>query len=201
MKINWLNKACFKISISPKKKEKVDILIGSFDDDDHLKKKADILLLTRIKKQIQPSRNPFLISGPGEYEIKGVFIRGIEIQTEEEKTATVYTIEAEELKVCSFCEIDSKELSAEQLEKIGPVDIMTISFGQNFSSKQIQKVIAQLEPKIIVPIETEKEKSKAKLKEFLKEMGVKEIERKKQLIFKKNELKEDGAEIMVLASE
>jgi len=201
MKINWLNKACFKISISPKKKEKVDILVGSFDDRDRLKGKVDILLLSKAKGKIKPSRNPFLINGPGEYEVRGVFIRGIEIQTEEGKTATVYTIEAEELKVCSFCEIDSKELSAEHLEKIGSIDILIIFLGQNFSSKQIQKIIVQLEPKIIVPIETGEEKSKIKLKEFLKEMGAKETERKKQLIFKKNELKEDGTEIIVLANE
>ena len=67
---------------------------------------------------------------------------------------TIYTIETEDLKLCHLGDLGQKELTADQLEKIGEVDILMIPVGgiYTISSKEAPKIMAQIEPKIIIPM-------------------------------------------------
>jgi L-ascorbate metabolism protein UlaG (beta-lactamase superfamily) len=200
MKIKRIGEACLKISVSPKKGKKVNVLIDPFNG--RLESKIDILLLSHAGKEpVRVKGNPFLIKGPGEYEIQGVFIRGLAAQKTNSKTQadlTIYTIESRRMRVCYLGHFGQKELSAEQLEIIGSVDVLIVPIAGILSSKEIQKVISQLEPKLIVPIEYSQTNLKTQLREFLKEMGAKKIKEENKINVKRKELKEEEARIIVL---
>jgi len=80
MNIIWHGQSCFEIVATPAKNSQVKIIIDPFSEEAGLKVpklEADILLLTHNHQSRNSvsavSGNPFLISDPGEYEIKNIF--------------------------------------------------------------------------------------------------------------------------------
>lgn len=215
MHITWHGQSCFQIAASPRKGEQVSIIIDPFDDSIGLKVPslmADILMVTHDhydhsnKKAI--SGVPFLIDGPGEYERKGIFVEGIpsfhdDKEGKERGRNTIYTIEAEEMRICHLGDFGEKELSAEQLEKIGDIDVLMVPVGGVFTidAKGASKVISQIEPRIIIPMHYLIPKLKIKLDDvdkFLKEMGRKAVTPEPKLLVKRKDLPEEETKIVVL---
>jgi len=195
MNINWYGQTCFKISLS-KAKEGQDIIIDPPTKDSGLrgpKLEADILLSTDSKEKI-PSGNYFLITGPGEYDIKEIYIQGIGAQG-----ATFYTIEAEDMKLCHLGRTTQKELTSEQIELIGEVDILFLPLG--LESKTGVKIMSQIEPKVIIPMYYKISKSKEKLDSidsFLKVLGIKNLEKTPKLSIKAKDLPREEVKIIEL---
>jgi len=233
MQIIWKGQSCFQIITAHNKNEQIFIVIDPFPEEIGLKApklEADILLITHQHPDHNNikavSGNPFLISGSGEYEIKGVYIQGIsawhgEKNGKERGENTIYTIEAEDLKICHLGDLDQKELTGEQLEKIGDVDILMVPVGgvSTISAKEALKVMSQIEPKITIPMyyqipsprrgEGERRgrsplrppKLKLKLEgldKFLKVLGIKKIEPLNKLTIKKKDLSSEEARVIVL---
>lgn len=214
-KITWAGQSCFQISVSNGKDHSVELVIDPFSEIG-LKEpnfSADILLISHQHKDHNNAEkikgNPFLIESPGEYEVNGVFIQGIDSfhdasSGKERGRNTIYVIEAEDLRICHLGDFGEKQLSDDQLEKIGRVDILMIPVGGTFtiSSVEAQKVIGQIEPKIVVPMHYALPNLKADLDGvdvFLKAMGKKEIEPQDKLVVKTSTLpKERDMEIVVL---
>src|SRR5271156_6511166 len=106
-KLTWAGQACFQISVSNSRDHAADIVIDPFDETIGLKLpnfSADIVLVSHN----HPDHNhvkgvkgdPMVIAGPGEYEIKGIFIKGIpsfhdDKEGKERGLNTIYTIETE----------------------------------------------------------------------------------------------------------
>ncbi len=215
MTIIWHGQSLFEITTSRGKNNQVNIVIDPFSPELGLripKLEADIVLTTHDHYDHNNVKavagNPFLIEGPGEYEIKEVFIQGIpafhdDLQGKERGKMTIFTIEAEELRLCHLGDLGQKELTPDQLEKIGEIDILMIPIGGNYtiSGKEAVKIMSQIEPKIIIPMHYALPKLKVKLEEvdkFLKIMGIKKIEPVNKLTIKKKELAEEEAKIIVL---
>jgi len=215
MKIIWHGQACFQIITQENKEEKVVIVIDPFSEEIGLKLpklEADILLVTHEHSDhnnIQAvSGKPFLINGPGEYEIKGIFIQGIpsfhdDSQGQERGRTTIYTVEAEQMCLCHLGDLGQKELTTDQLERIGDVDVLMVPIGGKYtiSAKEAIKVMSQIEPKIIIPMHYKIPKLKTKLaglNDFLKSLGIKSIEPANMLSIKKRNLSEEEAKIIVL---
>lgn len=215
MNIIWQGQSCFQIITQRGKNNQVRIVIDPFSEEIGLKLpklEADILLVSHNHydhnniKAI--SGNPFLIEGPGEYEIKEIFIQGISsfhdnCQGRERGENTIYTLEAEGMKICHLGDFGQKELTSEQLEKIGDIDILMIPIGGIYTidSKGAIKVMSQIEPKIIIPMHYQIPKLKIKLEgleKFLKTMGIKSIEPLNKLSIKKKDLSEEEVKIIVL---
>src|SRR3989344_6212953 len=84
-KIYWAGHSCFQISVSNSRDHSADIVIDPFDENFTGLKlpgfSADIALITHDHKDHNNvgglKGSPFVINGPGEYEIKGVFVQGI----------------------------------------------------------------------------------------------------------------------------
>lgn len=188
MQIIWHGQFCFQFITQKGKNNLVNIVIDSPDEKTEFKAskiEADILLNTHNNiKEVKGS--PFIINNPGEYEIKEVFVQGIESGIN-----TIYIVEAEGVRVCYLGDLKQKELTDEQIENIGDVDILIIS-----ANEETKKIIAQIEPKIIIPIYLKKEK----LDNFLKLMGVKKIEPLGKLSIKKKDILEGEAKVIVLKS-
>jgi len=216
MQIIWYGQSFFQIIAASKKNSQVKIVIDPFDESLGLKipkLEADILLVSHDHFDHNNIKSiggkPFLINGPGEYEVKNVFIQGIfsfhkNSQSQEREGNTIYTIETEDLKICHLGDLGQKELTEEQLEEIGEVDILMIPIGGIFtiSSKEAPKIMSQIEPKITIPMHYSLPKLKIKLDsldKFLKVFGIKSLSPIKKLSIKKKDLSPEEAKIVVLS--
>ncbi len=223
MQIIWYGQSCFQISSSEGKNNHVSIVVDPFGEDIGLrlprKLEADIVLVTHdhsdhnnVKAVSGPpcreAGQPLVINGPGEYEAKGVFIQGISGFHDNSRGAergdiTIYTIEVEGMRLCHLGDLGQKELFSDQLEKIGEVDILMVPVGgvYTINAAEAIKVVAQVEPKITIPMHYQIPKLKIKLEgvdKFLKGLGVKKLEPLPKLSIKKKDLLSEEAKIIVL---
>jgi len=177
-KVYWAGKSCFQISVSNSKDHSADIVIDPLKEE-----KADILLLTNVDNKVKTTKGEsFIVSGPGEYEIKEVFIQGIPSSKN-----TIYVLEAENIRFCHLGDLGQKQLTDEQLEKIDGVDVLMISVGEG-----TQKIIGQIEPKIVIPMDYDD------VSKFLKSMGKTAPAPQDKLVVKTSTLPKQGMEIVVL---
>ena len=214
-KITWAGQSCFQISVSNSRDHEANIVIDPFDEETGLKIpnfSADILLVTHDHHDHNNIKaikgTPFLIEGPGEYEVKGVFVQGIPAFHDDEEgkkrgSNTIYTIEAEDIRFCHLGDLGQKQLTDEQVDKIGAIDVLMIPVGGEYTidSSAAQKIIAQIEPKIVIPMHYALPKLKYKLDEvskFLKTMGKPSVAPVDKLTVKTSALPKDGMEIVVL---
>lgn len=149
-------------------------------------------------------KNPFVIDGPGEYEIKGVTVRGFLSKAAYEgdyKLNTVYLVSLEDMKLCHLGALSEGDLGTELKEQLEGIDILFVPVGGKglLSPERAYKLCVELEPKIIIPMYYGEEGEKA-LKVFLKEgssEGVKPIDK---LTLKRKDLEGKEGEIVVLTS-
>ena len=215
MKIIWAGQSCFQIIVSNSRNHLTSVVIDPFDETIGLKVprfSADVVLVTHSHYDHNNVKavkgEPFLIKGPGEYEIKRVFIKGIpafhdDVQGKEKGENTIYTIEADDIKICHLGDFGQKQLTDEQLEKIGSVDVLMTPIGgiYTISSQEAQKIISQIEPKNVIHIHYQYSKLKLKLEglsKFLKVMGRNSIEPQVSFSVKSSNLPKEGMEIVVL---
>ena len=202
MTISWYGEACFllesggvRILVEPPQKEsginsprlKSDILICRPD--------ADI-----ARALSQPSshgdESTFLITGPGEYEVKGMSILGIA----NEKN-TIYNIEIDGIKICHLGFLNN-DLDNDQLSLIDDPDIVLIPVGNNdvLDAEAAMKLANKIEPSIIIPMLYDIKGLKTKrapLSAFLKESEAKEPSQPK-LTIKKKDINEEETKIIIL---
>ena len=220
MQIVWKGQACFQITASPSKQETLKIVVDPYGDDIGLKLsplEADIALFThdhfdhnnaKALKGTSLKGTPFLIANPGEYDAKGAFVQGIfsyhdEQEGKERGTNTIYTIEVEDMRLCHMGDFGQKELTAEQLEAIGVIDILFIPVGGVYTidAKGASHIVNQIEPKIAIPMHYALPKLKVKLAgvdEFLKVMGAKNIQPQEKLTIKARDITTEETKIVVL---
>lgn len=210
MFITWHGNNCVKIISQKNKDGAVSILADLFDKDSGIrppKSDADVLIFTSRKNigKIE-TENSFLIKGPGEYDIKGVYIQGIPAVGEKENADdAIFKIDAEEIKICHIGAFSKAELSTDQLEELGDIDILIIPVGggNSLSAKDAIKIMAQVEPKITIPVNYKTTGAKAELAgldEFLKALGIKSLPAIPKLSIKKKEIPEEEAKVVVLES-
>jgi L-ascorbate metabolism protein UlaG (beta-lactamase superfamily) len=151
---------------------------------------------------------PFLIDGPGEYEIKKVYIKGVpafhdQSSGKERGKVTIFVIEMADLTICHLSDFGQKELTEDQLEKIGEVNILMVPIGGNFTigAKAAANVINQIEPQIVIPMHYKIPGVKIDIDgidKFLKVMGIQNPEKEKFLSVKKKDLPESETKVIVL---
>jgi L-ascorbate metabolism protein UlaG (beta-lactamase superfamily) len=214
-KITWAGQSCFQISVSNSKDHSADIVIDPFDESIGLKVpnfSADILLVTHDHKDHNNIKDvkgtPFVADGPGEYEVKEVFIQGIpsfhdDQEGKEKGQNTIYVIEAEGIRFCHLGDLGQKQLTDEQLEKIDTVDVLMIPVGGEFTidASTAQKIISQIEPIMVIPMHYALPKLKMELDDvakFLKTMGKNNITPQDKLVVKASTMSKDTMEIVVL---
>lgn len=225
MIISWRGQSCFQITSSQNKNHQVSIVIDPFDKETGLrvpKLQADFVLVTHnhhdhnnIKAVSAPpaslasrAGNPLVIDGPGEYDIKGVNINGIagfhdNSNGSERGKITIYTIETEKIKICHLSDLGQKELSSEQLDKIGEIDILMIPIGGTYTidAEEATKIMSQIEPKITIPMHYKIPKLSIKLDpvdKFLEALNIKKLETLPKLSIKKKDISTEEAKIILL---
>jgi L-ascorbate metabolism protein UlaG (beta-lactamase superfamily) len=203
MRISWYGHSCFRLSsrsgtvvTDPYGKGigyklprlRADIVAVSHDHPDHNNVKA-------VKGK------PKIISGPGEYEIKGIFVIGIPTFHDSRGGKlrgrnTVYLFDWEGLTVCHLGDLGHVPTQA-QLEDLGDVDVLLIPVGgvTTIDAAKASEVIALLEPRIVIPMHYKtKALQDSKLRsvdQFLKGMGIKNTVPQDQLQVTRGKLPSD----------
>lgn len=213
MVISWYGHSCFKvqsgetvvifdpfnkeIGLTPPRQVGADIVLVSHQHSDH-------------NNVASISGEPFIIDGPGEYEVKGINIRGIfsyhdNLEGKERGTNTIYVLEIEGIRICHLGDLGQKELSDGQVDLIDNVDILMIPVGGGYTidAEKAVGIINQIEPKIIIPMHYKISGLKFNLEsvdKFLKEMGIAKKETVGKLTIKKKDLPAEGMEMVVMKS-
>lgn len=150
-------------------------------------------------------KKPFPVLGPGEYEIKDVFIKGwpslSSYDGKEGSVNTVYSVLLEGMNLLFIGELSAeKDLPKELAESTESVDILFLPVGGKglLTPEEASKVALKLEPKIIIPMNIEDDD--ASLKKFLKEVGEDGARKEDKLTLKKKDLDGKDGEVMMLSA-
>jgi L-ascorbate metabolism protein UlaG (beta-lactamase superfamily) len=175
---------------------------------------ADIALISLNDKDFNGvesvthgDRAPFAITGPGEYEIKGIFIKGFKSEShyglpsgsKEARINTIYSIALEGMNLCFLGALDSKNLSAETKEALDDIDVLFVPVGGDgvLTPAQASELAVTLEPRLIIPMHWSNDEKN--LKAFLKESGEEGSKAEEKLTLKKKDLDGKEGEVVVLA--
>lgn len=211
MDITYFGHASFKI-----KGKNATVVTDPFDPKTGLKfpkVEADIVSVTHSHFDHSATDlvqgEPFIVSGPGEYEVKGVEIIGVASfhdnkKGEERGNNTIFNFKIDKMNIAHLGDLGQDSLTTEQVEEIGNVDILLIPVGGYYTidASVASKIVSQLEPKIIIPMHyldpdsTIKELSS--VDSFLKEMGKEGIEPVQKLTIAFDKLPEE-TQIVVMS--
>jgi len=169
------------------------------------KSKADIVTLSHKDSTSfdigRVEGNPFVVKGPGEYEIGGVSIYGLQVKPDEKskqkKPSIVYVINIDRYRVCYLGDL-KHSLSEKQLEEIDGVDVLLVPVGEkdSFDTGKVVSLIEKIEPKVVIPMFYKTKNhvaafsARASLEDFIKAWG-REANNQEKLNLKKFTLTED----------
>jgi hypothetical protein len=175
---------------------------------------ADIALISNNHPDMNGSeilsysdREPFVIKGPGEYEIKDVIIKGFPTKTnydsKEDKLNTIYFVRLEGMNILFLGALSDKNLPVEAKEAIEEVDILFIPIGGDgvLDPDEAAKLATSLEPKIIIPMHFDLPGAKNALNTFLKEYGNDKIVPIDKLTIRKKDLEGKDGEVVALKAD
>ncbi|PKN91192.1 MAG: lactamase [Chloroflexi bacterium HGW-Chloroflexi-6] len=190
MEITWYGHSCFRMI----ERGMAAIVTDPFDSDvvgfEPLKLRADIVTVSHEA----PGHN-FVsavkgtmhhIDNPGEYEIGGVFITGVQTDANGKKAAadkprnTLYVFDFDGITIAHLGDMRQVPTQAE-VEALGTVNVVLVPIGggNGLHAAKAAEVISLLEPDIVIPMHYAHEKSKLELdplSKFLKEMGLTALE-------------------------
>ena len=123
---------------------------------------------------------PFVIDGPGEYEVGGVQIQGVRSrwsvsQEDVFEPTTFYILQAEDMKVVYLGGLN--EIPApKQIQVCSNADIVIvpIEVAEGLSPQDMARLVRSLEPRMVIPTayQVEEKKKEDALNSFINEMGV-----------------------------
>lgn len=175
---------------------------------------ADVVLITSDRPESANvetvTGSPIVIKEPGEYDVKGVSIRGIPTYHDAEQGKkyggnNIYIVQFEGIKICHLGCL-GHTLSERQIDDIGDCDVMFVPIGgdRTINTKAAVEVVNEIEPRLVIPTHYALPKLKYKLASvegFLKEMGASKAEAMPRLKIKRSDLPKDETRVVLLAKE
>jgi len=172
---------------------------------------ADIALVTiahedfsAVENLAHGGREPFVVNGPGEYEVKGVSIRGFASKTayeKEEMWNTIYLLTLEDMKLCFLGALPGPTLPPEAKEHMEDVHILftPVGGGDVLAPAEGYKLAVELSANVIIPMHYADAEGEKNLKIFLKEGGMEKVAPVEKLTVKKKDVAGKEGEIVVLS--
>lgn len=213
MDINWYGQSCFRI-----KGKSVTVVTDPYDPvQTHLRLpkdlSADIVLISHSHPDHNFPQavinNPLVINGPGEYEKLGVMINGVptyhdNTEGSERGKNTAYHLLIDGVNIVHLGDLGHL-LSEEQLSEFSQTDILMIPVGGVYTidAEVAAKVVAQLEPKIVIPMHYKLAELKYELEDvdkFLKTMGAESVEPQPKFSISKEKLPEETTVVVLSKS-
>ena len=212
MEITWHGHSCFRIN----ERSMAAVVTDPYDPEvvgyDPGKLRAEVVTVSCNK----PAHNfvkairgkAFEITGPGEYEIGGVFITGVVIngksknKSNDEARNTIYVIDYNGLKVVHLGELNSVP-SQTEVEGLGEVNVALVPIGgkTSLNAAKAAEVISLLEPSIVIPMHYGTKQSLMKLdplSKFLKEMGLTAVETEESIKLSSTRTLPEETRVMIL---
>lgn len=152
-----------------------------------------------IEQLSHGDRSPFVISGPGDYEVKEIFVKGVmsnSVIADKKYINTIYSLSVDNINIVFLGALSDMEIPKESREQIEEADILFVPVGGKglLDAKSAAKLASSLEANLVIPMDYDKES----LKVFLKEMGEEDAETVDKLTLKRKDLEGKEGEVVVL---
>ena len=217
MQITWYGQACFKVTSGD-----ITIVISPFGRGVGLnppRGKANVVLLSSDGSDgdVATSDGGIVISGEGEYEVKGALINGFSFFHTHKgalamRKSTIYTIVVEGVTLCHLDNATPQHVDA-ILEKIGEVDVLMVPVGGThrigkeeihmLDAEAAAALVGEIEPRIAIPMYYKVSGLTIALDNvdaFLKAMGALHgVTPADKLIVKKKDLPQEETKVTVLS--
>lgn len=146
------------------------------------------------------NKQPFVVSGPGEYEVGEVTARGFGVATTYdgvERFTTIYQVQLEGMNMIFLGALGTVDLDPKILGEFGDIDILFVPIGGGdvLEVPEAAKLATKLEAKVIIPMHYDD----AALKAYMKEESV-AVTPVDKLTLKKKDLVGRSGDIVVLKS-
>lgn len=174
---------------------------------------ADLVLISRnhpdfngAEQMSGGSKDPFVVTGPGEYEKEGVTVRGFLTQseyglekTQESAINTLYLVKLEGMTLLFAGALNSTQLPPEAKEAIEDIDVLFVPIGGDgvLSPADAAKLATMLEARIVVPIHWHGMGEEDALEAFIKETDGEAERVDKLTIKKKDAAAKEGAVVVI----
>lgn len=211
MHITWLGQSCFKIELKSQNEE-ITIITYPFNAEKTGLKlprtiTADLVLQAgptlAHPVETREGKTPFIISGAGEYEVKGVFVYAIPLTEDPElkNPGHIFWIEAEDMVLVHPGPLTDVP-KEDALQKIEDLDILFVPVGggESLDAKKAAELTSELEPRIVIPMMYKIPGSSENLQgvePFLKSLGEKS-ETLPKLKISRKELPSEEMRVVVL---
>jgi len=210
MEITWFGHSCFRM-----RERTVSVVTDPYSGEIGLqlpRTRADIVTVSNNSSDhnyIRGVKSGFkLLTGPGEYEIAGVFVTGLELRggTKKQSLAkprnTVFLFEFEDVTVCHLGDLDHVLTQAQVEETLSAVDVLLVPVGagESLNAAQAAEVVSLLEPRIVIPMHYHVKGCTLKLdpvNKFLKELGLEQVITHESLKVSHNILPEETLVILL----
>lgn len=161
MELTWLGHSCFRLRgkdvtlVTDPPSPSTGYSIGRVN--------ADIVTLSHDHPghnylKAVAGNEPYIVRGPGEYEVRNVLITGIQTYHDDERGArlgrnTVYLLHVDDLLICHLGDL-GHTLGAREQEAISGCDVLLLPVGGGnaLDAKRAAEVAGQVEPQIIIPM-------------------------------------------------
>jgi len=182
--VSYFGEGCFRLQSG-----EISLLVNPINN----RLKADVVLKTLSPASTTEAAGAE-ISFPGEYEVKGIEVRGLPLEHESSPKflKTIFVVKWEDLRIVFLGHI-SKQLPPELLKEVGEPDILFIPGGEEhfLSPEDAAKLIKQAEPKVVIPGFYKTPTA------FLKAVGQK-VEAAEKFVFKNKDLEGKKGAIVIL---
>jgi L-ascorbate metabolism protein UlaG (beta-lactamase superfamily) len=208
MDLTWYGHACFRLS------ERGVVIVTDPPSDDlgyaRPRIRADVVTISHD----HPGHNnrtgfrggPRFFDGPGEYEVKGVFITGIATFHDNRGGSVrgpnvVFLFDFDGLTVCHLGDLGHVPTQS-QVEALSDVDVLLIPVGgvHTIDAPKATEVISLIEPRLVVPMHYKTPSEQARLQtvdKFIKEMGLASIPTEPELKIAKTSLPEETQVVLL----
>ena len=188
MEITWYGHSCFRLT----ERNYVTVVTDPFDSKvvgyDPLKLKAEIVTVSHDASGHNYSDvvkgTTHVLTGPGEFEIGGVFITAVQTdsagrsaKSKDKIRNTVYVFDYDGITIAHLGDLQQIPTQSE-IELLGTVNVALVPVGSggSLNAAKAAEVISMLEPGIVIPMHYSIPGSSSTLKlnpvsKFLKEMG------------------------------
>ena len=158
-----------------------------------------------IEQVARGDKEPFVVGGPGEYEIGSVFASGFLTHSQyggKELTNTVYTVVFDGITAVYLGALSDTKLPNEVIEDVDTIDVLFVPIGGDgvLSASEAQHLAVYLEAKIVIPIHYGAIGEKDALKRFLKEAGAEGAAALEKLTIKPKDVADKSGEVVVLSA-
>ncbi len=148
------------------------------------------------------NKKPFVITGPGEYEVSEIMIQGFASKGIDNKVNTLYYLEFDGIKILYLGAMYQPELVVEVRQNIGDVDMLFVPIGGKtvLAPDAAHKLAVSFGPKVIIPMDYGSDQEKDALKDFLKESGSEKVSPVDKFTVKLKDLAGKEQEVVLIES-